>query len=87
MTDAKNEAAGGASASNAELGYVVGATVRQYHHTTLFDDAVIARVYANGALDVVRNDGTKNGWSVRTCVPVVPNAQGKPTAANERNKG
>lgn len=52
------------------LGYVIGATVRQYHHTTMFDDAIITCVHDNGALDVVRKDGTKNGWSVNTCTPV-----------------
>ena len=52
-----------------EKGYFVGATVRQYHHGTLYDDAVIECVHSNGALDVEIN-GVPRGWSVDTCVPV-----------------
>lgn len=50
-------------------GYRVGATVRQYHHNTMYSDAVITRVHLNGALDVEIN-GIKYGWSTRTCKPV-----------------
>ena len=50
-------------------GYKIGATVRQYHHVDLYDDAVIAAVHSNGALDV-EIDGVIHGWSVKTCKPV-----------------
>ena len=46
--------------------YVPGATVRQYHHDTMFDDAIIIAVHPNGGLDV-EIDGVKYGWSVNTC--------------------
>ena len=52
-----------------KLGYFVGATVRQYHNVTLFDDAKILHVHSNGALDV-EISGVKYGWSVRTCAPL-----------------
>ena len=57
-----------------DAGYVVGATVRQYHNTDKYDDAVISRVHDNGALDVIREDGSVNWWSISTCKPI--NTQG-----------
>ena len=53
----------------AELGYIKGATVRQYHNIDLFDDATILYVHDNGALDV-EIEGIKYGWGVRFCVPL-----------------
>lgn len=50
----------------ADQGYVIGATVRQYHHGSMFNDAIIKHVHPNGALDV-EIDGTKYGWSARFC--------------------
>ncbi|MCK5606418.1 hypothetical protein KAR91_31240 [Candidatus Pacearchaeota archaeon] len=50
-------------------GYVVGAIVRQYHHTSMYDDAVIIYVHSCGGLDV-EIDGVKYGWSVNTCIPI-----------------
>ena len=54
------------SESPSVTGYVPGATVRQYHHTDLFDDAIIIAVHSNGGLDV-EIDGIRYGWSVNTC--------------------
>ena len=49
-----------------QRGFVSGATVRQYHHATLYDDAIILFVHPNGALDV-EIDGEQYGWSSQFC--------------------
>jgi hypothetical protein len=51
--------------------YVVGATVRQYHHTSKYDDAVITHVSDHGGLGVEIN-GEKYGWSTNVCEVISP---------------
>lgn len=52
-----------------QQGYKIGRTVRQCHHTNMFDDAVITNIHDNGALDVEMG-GRAYGWSVNTCKPI-----------------
>lgn len=54
----------------ADHGYIEGATVRQYNHTSQYKDAVIKHVHSNGGLDV-EIDGEKYGWDVNFCLPVI----------------
>jgi hypothetical protein len=51
------------------LGYVKGATVRQWISPERFEDAVITCAHGNGALDV-EIDGKTYGWSASFCTPV-----------------
>jgi len=44
-------------------------TVREYHHTSLFDDFQVVYAHFNDALDVIR-DGVNYGLFVSRCVPV-----------------
>jgi hypothetical protein len=49
-------------------GFEPGAIVRQYHHTSMYDDAEILQADECGAL-LVRclSNGVKYGWSARRC--------------------
>lgn len=48
--------------------FKAGDIVRQYHHDTMFDDAVVLHAHSNGALDVQSMDGkTRWGWTSSRC--------------------
>lgn len=47
--------------------FATGDVVRYYHHTSMFDDALVVHARSNGALEVIRK-GIRYYWSARTVV-------------------
>jgi hypothetical protein len=47
--------------------FAAGDVVRQYHHNSMFDDALVTYAHSNGGLDVTCK-GSQYGWSARTVV-------------------